>query len=236
MSDRDAAQVGRFLRDIPSLHETEKPVSFDPVQTTLLQKLVREATLQEGIAVKKEEFFAAIVCLDYFTEVVAARSTILHDIAVLVEELDKMADYLDPDLELVVRYVGVYVGRDLKGEQLFKAGSVAAIERRHERTNTPPAAGAPGTDLFHLSVGRMVCDLVRRAEVREALSRVTGRNDLRAALLVDAILTALPEEPVPAALAEGRVLPTLLELLQTLHRASASWSLREHVDKIKARL
>ncbi len=243
MSGRDAkhdddgpAQVGRFLRDVPPLHETEKPVSFDPVQTTLLQKLVREATLQEGIAVKKEEFFAAIVCLDYFTEVVAARPTILHDIAVLVEELDKMADYLDPDLELVVRYVGVYVGRDLKGEQLFKAGSVSAIERRHERTNTPPAAGAPTTDLFHVAVGRMVCDLARRAEVRAYLSRVSGRNDLRAALLVDAILTALPEAPVPAALTEGRIVPTLLELLAALHRASASWSLREHVDKIKARL
>ena len=82
----------------------------------------------------------------------------------------------------------------------------------------------------------MVCDLARRAEVRAYLSRVSGRNDLRAALLVDAILTALPEEPVPAALAQGRILPTLLELLGALHRASASWSLREHVDKIKARL
>src|SRR4051812_20631878 len=128
-------QLGRFLRDVPPLHETEKAVSFDPVQTTFLQKLVREATLQEGVTVDKKDFFAAIACLDYFTEVIAARSTILHDIAVVVEELDKMADYLDPDLELLVRYIAVYITKDLKGDQLFKKGSLEAIARRHERSN-----------------------------------------------------------------------------------------------------
>jgi hypothetical protein len=230
-------ELGRCLRDLPPLHETEKPVSFDPVQTLVLQKLVRETTLQEGIAVKKEDFFAAIVCLDYFTEVIAARGTVLGDIAVLVEELDKMADYLDPDLELLVRYLGVYIGKDLKGDQMWKPGSLSTIERRHERTNTPPAArGDQAVDLFHLAVGRMVGDLARHAEVRRVLSRLTHRNDLRAALLVDAILMALPDEPSPPALAEGKILQALLALLAALTRAASSWSLRAHVDAIKARL
>ncbi len=227
--------LSRFLRDVPPLHETEKPVSFDPVQTTVLQKLVREATLQEGIAVKKEEFFAAIICLDYFTEVVAARGTILHDIAILVEELDKMADYLDPDLELCVRYIGVYIVKDLKGDELFKKGSLEAMARRHERSN---AAGAGGgeVDLFDRAVGEMVADLAQQADMRAILETINGRNDLRAALLIDAILTALPDEPVPEALGQGQILPALTQLLRSLQRGAADWSLRAHVDKIKARL
>ena len=229
-------QVGAFLRDVPALHATEKAVSFDPVQTTFLQKLVREATLTEGVTVKKEDFFAAIACLDYFTEVIAARATILEDFAVVVDELDRMADYLDPDLELLVRYLGLYIVKDLKGDALFKKGSVEAITRRHERGNAAPAAGPAEVDLFHLACGQLVCDQARRPETAALLAGVRGRNDLRAALLIDAILAALPGEPVPAALGEGRLVPALLELLAALAREAPGWSLRAHVEQLKARL
>jgi hypothetical protein len=228
------ASIGSFLRDVPPLHATEKPVSFDPVQTTFLQKLVREATLQEGVTVDKKDFFAAIAALDYFTEVIAARSTVLHDIAVVVEELDKMADYLDPDLELLVRYMGVYITKDLKGEQLFKKGSLEAIARRHEKTNAAPPASAGEVDLYYGAVGKFVCEQARRPEVREHLARVNGRNDLRAALLVDAIWCAMPEHKVH--LAEGKILDALIDLLKALVAAAPSWSLREHVERLKARL
>jgi hypothetical protein len=227
-------EIGRFLRDVPPLHETEKAVSFDPVQTTFLQKLVREATLQEGVTVDKRDFFAAIACLDYFTEVIAGRSTILHDIAVVVEELDKMADYLDPDLELLIRYIGVYITKDLKGDQLFKKGSLDAISRRHQKTNAPVATSGGEVDLYYRAVGRFVCDQAKRPEVRAYLAGVNGRNDLRAALLVDAIWSALPGETV--AIAEGKILDALLQLLQTLTQQALTWSLREHVERLKARL
>jgi hypothetical protein len=226
--------VGRLLRDLPPLHETEKPVSFDPVQTTFLQKLVREQTLQEGVTVKKDEFFAAIACLDYFTEVIAARTTVLADVAVVVEELDKMADYLDPDLELLTRYLGVYIAKDLKGDQLFKKGSLDVIGRRHEKGNTRPPRGGE-VDLFHRAVGRFVCEQARHAEVKHVLAKLDGRNDLRAALLCDAILTAMPQA-APAALGEGKVLTALTELLQKLTADAHHWSLRDHVDRLKARL
>jgi hypothetical protein len=229
--------LGQFLRDVPALHQTEKPVSFDPVQTTFLQKLVREATLQEGVTVDKKDFFAAIAALDYFTEVIAARSTLLHDIAVVVEELDKMADYLDPDLELLIRYMGVYITKDLKGEQLFKKGSLEAIARRHEKSNAaPPVPGveAGEVDLYHRALGQFVSDQARRPEVRDYLARVNGRNDLRAALLIDAIWCAMPEHKVH--LAEGKILDTLIDLLKALVAAAPGWSLREHVERLKARL
>src|SRR5262249_34191020 len=159
-------------RDLPPLHETEKPVSFDPVQTAFLQKLVRETTLQEGVTVDKHDFFKAIVCVDYFTEVIAARPTLLGDIALVAEELDKMADYLDPDLELLTRYIGVYVSKDLKGEALFKKGSLEAIARRHERTNAAPVASSGEVDLFHEAVGAFVGDQIRRSELRGILPQV----------------------------------------------------------------
>ena len=227
--------LARLLRDLPALHETEKPVSFDPVQTTVLQKLVRAETLQEGVTVAKEDFFAAIVCLDYFTEVIAARTTVLHDVAIVVDELDKMADYLDPDLELLVRWLGVYIARDLKGEALFKEGSMAGITRRHDKGNAAAASGGAAADLYHAAVGRFVRDQTRRPEIHHFLDGVAGRNDLRAALLVDAILVATGA-PAPAALAQGAVLPALAELLAQLSREAPAWSLRAHVDRLKARL
>jgi hypothetical protein len=150
--------------------------------------------------------------------------------------LDKMADYLDPDLELLTRYIGVYISKDLKGDQLFKKGSIEAITRRHERSNTVPPSSGGAPDLYDRAVGAFVRDLARRPEVQSYFSAVTGRNDLRAALLCDAILSAMPETPVPAALGEGKMLTALLELLAALTRAAPGWSLREHVERLKAQL
>jgi hypothetical protein len=222
--------IGAFVRDLPPLHETEKPVSFDPVQTTFLQKLVRDATLKEGVTVDKEEFFKAVVCVDYFTEVIAARPTLLGDIAVVVEELDKMADYLDPDLELLVRYIGVYIGKDLKGEALFKKGSQEAIARRHERTNATPVPGGE-VDLFHEAVGNFVLDQIRNEKLRAWLPHIKGRNDLRALFLLDAMATAMPNEVLPPL---DPLLPAVMDFLSRLTKVG--WSLREHVERLKARL
>jgi hypothetical protein len=63
---------------------------------------------------------------------------------------------------------------------------------------------------------------------------VSGRNDLRAALLVDAIWSAMPSQTVT--LAEGKVLDALIPLLQGLTAQAANWSLRDHVERLKARL
>ncbi|MBI3267537.1 MAG: hypothetical protein HYZ53_00835 [Planctomycetes bacterium] len=240
------ARIGAFLRDVPPLFTTEKPVSFDPVQTTFLQKLVRESALKANVTIRKEDFFKGIVYLDYFAEVVAGRAAIFEDVAVLVEELEKLHDYLDVDLELVVRYSGLYLIKDLKGEQHFRAGSLSQLVRRHERTNERPAAGAPGaagdgeTDLFHRAVGSFLCDLVVRPETQACLASFQGRNDLRAALLADAVLAALsPAEADPeavAALAAGDVVKACTGLLAALVRASAGWSLKTYVERLHARM
>jgi hypothetical protein len=111
---------------------------------------------------------------------------------------------------------------------------MAAITRRHDKGNAAPAIGGPA-DPYHAAVGRFVRDQARRPEVQAFLDGATARNDLRAGLLVDAILGATGAA-APAALAEGRVLPALTELLADLVRAAPTWSLRDHVERLKAQL
>jgi hypothetical protein len=237
-------RVGAFLRDVPPVFTREMPVSFDPVQTTFLQKLVREGVLKANVTVEKRDFFKGIVYLDHFTGVIAGRDTLLEDVSVIVEELEKMHEYLDVDLELLVRYSGLYAKNELKGGKLFEKAAAAEIARRHEKTNARPVdapAGDPtAVDLFHRAVARMVLDLVRTDEARAALPAIQGRNDLKAAIFADAILGALPPAEVPAEavdrLAEGRVHDAAVLLAEALVRSSAGWSLRSHVDAIRARL
>lgn len=246
-------QVGAFLREVPPLFRTEKPVSFDPVQTAFLQRLVRESALGPGVAIAKEDYFKGIVYLDYFAEVVAGRGTLLEDMRILAEELEKLHEYLDPTLEMVVHYSGLYVTRELKGEKLFAPSSLAQIAARHQRGNQRAAGQAvtDGTmsacgdspeapDRFYLALGRLVCDLFTESRIVARLGRVLGRNDLRAAIAADCILPWLPAsetgEPVFAALDSGDFGGAFTRLLSSLVRTGQAWSLRHAVEQTRERL
>lgn len=234
-----ALSCGTLVRDVEPLFTEHKAISFDPVQMVLLQNLVRPRALQAHVTIAKEDFFRGIVYLDAFTEIIAGRATVLDDMGVIVEELERLDEYLDPDLELLVRYTGLFIRSDLGGARFFRPASVRQIRKRLERSDAAPVPGPAALDLFHLAVGRMVADLCSTEEVRGALSAVRGRNDLRIAVLADAIWASLPDDEVDdearTALAEGRLLDAALALLQSLVASCERWSMRAYVDRIHAR-
>jgi hypothetical protein len=238
-------RLARFIKEVAPLFTAEKPVSFDPVQMTFLQSLVREGVLKGGFSIAKEHFFKGMVFVDYFTEVVAGRPTLLEDLAVIVEELEKMHEYLDMDLTLLVRYTGLYIIKDLKGDRFFSPSSLAAMAKRHERTNTtvPPApvTGASAeADIFHQAVARMVLDLIATAEVRDPLVGFQGRNDLKAAMVCDSILGSLPRPVLSESAYEALALAEYGRaaglLFADLTKASVGWSLKGHVEQLRGTL
>jgi hypothetical protein len=110
----------------------------------------------------------------------------------------------------------------------------------------------------------MLVDLCPRDEILAVSQRLTGRNDLRAAVAVGCLLEVLlpasgtdgpagvsstertestnstnaPDSRQLALerIAEGRLVDAACELLHQLCRESAHWSLREHVQRAKAGL
>ncbi len=237
-------RLGYFFKEVEPLYRDEKPISFDPVQMSFLQTLVRQDVLQANLTIAREDFFKGIVYLDYFTEVVAGRSTLLADVGVIVEELEKMHEYLDVNLKLLVRYSGLFIIKDLKGERFFRASSRKQMARRHERADRvvswPKGNPGAGLDLFNLALGRMTREMICRDEVAAALGSFQGSGDLRAGVLADSILGVLPDDEVsPAAieaLAAGDLAAANLELLSALVTSCEDWSLRKYVDRIKSRL
>lgn len=244
MAPSTQGRLGYFFREVKPLYVDEKPISFDPVQMSFLQAMVRQDVLQAGVTIAREDFFKGIVYLDYFTEVVAGRSTLLEDVGVIVEELEKMHEYLDVNLKLLVRYSGLFIIKDLKGMRFFRASSRKQMARRHQRTdrevNWPGGDPGAGLDLFHLALGRMTREMIRHDEVAAYLGSFQGSNDLRAAVLADSLLGVLPAEEVsPAALealGAGDIIEANLELLSALVTSCEGWSLRTYVDRIKSRL
>jgi len=237
-------RVGYFFKEVQPLYTDEKPISFDPVQMSFLQGLVRQDVLQAGVTIAQQDFFKGIVYLDYFTQVISGRSTLLQDVNVIVQELEKMHEYLDVNLELLVRYSGLFIINDLKGQRFFRASSRKQMARRHERTNRavnwPKGDPGAGLDLFHLALGRMISEMICGDEVADCLSSFRGSNDLRATVVADSLLGVLgPEEVSPAAieaLAASDVQGANLELLSALVKSCEGWSLRKYVDQIKDRL
>ena len=236
-----AERIGCFIREIEPLFADEKPISFDPVQMTVLQKLVRPRALGARVTIRKEEFFKGVLYLDYFAEVIAGRPTVLEDVGVIVEELECLDEYLDPDLELLVRYSGLFIIKDLAGDRFFRKASLRQVKARHDRTNLKGSFNAKESpDLFYLATGRMVDDMVSNEKPREALMSFEGRNDLRAGLLCDAILSALAPNEVTAeamaVLASAQFPEAAMALLQCLVESCRGWSMKQYVDRIHARL
>jgi hypothetical protein len=236
-------RVSYFLRACEPLFNTEKAISFDPVQMAVLQRLVRESSLQAGVTVRKEDFFRAIVWVDYFTEVIAGRPTLFEDLAIITDELEKMHAYLDVTFELVVRYAGLFVQKEHKGERYFSANTKKQIERRHARAKGDVDWGpfcSVKPDLFYDAAARMVCDLVTTPEARALLLRFENRSDLRAVILVDGLLAVVPAAERPpsalAALQGGDLLEGMVQLLISLVRSCRDWSLRGYVNRIKSEL
>lgn len=242
MSARPAStadRLGSFLRDLPPLFTDEKPVSFDPVQTSFLQKLVRGKALSASISVKKEDFFKAIVYLDTFAEILAGRPTLLDDVGVIVADLESRHAYLDPDLGLLVRYSAVHVEKDLGGERFFRKATVREVGKRKEISDATPIARPDPVDLFYRAAGWMIADLFATDPVRDAIPRVSTRNDLRLAVVVDAILATHAEPPAAdtlAALAAGEWAVAALSALKPFVAAVGARSLAAYVEDAHRKL
>lgn len=245
--------LGRTLRDLPPLFTDEKPVSFDPVQMGLLQKLVRLPSLSATISVAKEDFFVAIVYLDTFAEILAARPTLLQDAGVIAEELERRHSYLDPDLELLVRYSLIHIARDLGGERFFRKAIAKQVHKRHEIANTPAsttARSAEPLDLFEEALGRMAADLFATEPVRSALLAGTaplGRSDLRLAVVCDGLMRILQQRvasPDESSAEVGALDPMAeqtwpdraLALLQRAELREGGRSLADHIDALQKKL
>lgn len=226
------------MRDLPALWTDEKPVSFDPVQTTFLQKLVRAKALSASISVKKEDFFAAVAYLDTFAELVAGRPTLLDDVGVIVADLEARHPYLDPDLELLVRYSAVHVQKDLGGERFFRKATLREVGKRREVSDAKPVAGPEVIDLFHEAVGRRVADCFTTDVVRSALPALSSRNDLRLALVVDRVLGCgdPPDAETTDAIARGAWVEAVLGALKPFVAMRGGESLAAYVEAAHARL
>ena len=224
--------LASVLRDLPPIHRAEKRVTFDPVQMTFIQKLVREGALQGGVTLRKEDYFKGLVFADTFMELLAARATLWDDVRVIIGELEKIHPYLDVDLGLLVRYAGIYLAKELRGEALFKPASLAQILKRHERANTRPEERARAVpDLFDRAVARFADGMLSHAKIRDLVGRLDGRADLRAAFLADAILAVVPDVPAAAgdALDAADMGAALPELLRALLEFCKDASLKDYV-------
>jgi hypothetical protein len=234
-----ASHLGGLLRALPPLSTDEKAISFDPVQIFMLQRLVRPRLLAAGITIEKADYFKGVIFLDYFTEVIAGQTTILEDIGVLVEELEKLDDYLDVDLELVVRYAALYVLNELKGHRFFRKAMRKQVRKRHLTFDRFPM-GNRDADFFHEAVGKLVADMLHTEPVRTAARNCGSASDLRAALFCDAMLEILPPDTVPPEvsplLRDEELDRTALVLLSTLVEEAEGWSLKAYVEAAQTRL
>ncbi len=196
LHERPEVKVGYLLQHMDP--ESEKPyaINFDPVETLFLDKLVSEEVLNGEIVMDKNDFFRGIVFLDYLTTVVLDDYAILKDMHNIAVELENIQEDLDPDLELVVKYSGMfylsYTGRRIMRNQMDEKG----LERYQVKNKhyEPEYAILRKIAPVYEALGKMVCDLPKHDIIKEKLPDMLYLYDIKAAIFVDAILDFIEDD------------------------------------------
>ena len=76
-----AAILGYTLQCMPDESRKSFPLSFDPVQSLFIDKLISEEALRKRIKAKKEGFFRCAVMMDYAATIFFASYDVLDRIA-----------------------------------------------------------------------------------------------------------------------------------------------------------
>ncbi|MBT5021235.1 hypothetical protein HON01_00300, partial [Candidatus Woesearchaeota archaeon] len=115
-------------------------INFDPLQMTFLHKMVSEDVLNEKIVVTKDDYFKSVVFIDYLTGVLLNSKSICKTFQKFEQRLEEKNEFLDPDLELIVKYSAVNFATKL-GEKLVLKGSVdyRSHKRRFNSKNESPS-------------------------------------------------------------------------------------------------
>ncbi|MBT7902350.1 hypothetical protein HN587_00695 [Candidatus Woesearchaeota archaeon] len=185
-------RVGWLLQQFPDISNRTYRINFDPLQTLFLHKLVSEEILRERIVVTREDYFKGIGFIDFLTSILLNNKDVCQTYQEFERRLEQRDQFLDPDLEILVKYGSIKFDSLLE-ERLILKGTVdyRYDKRRFNQKNTQ-VEDSYGILTFvsptYHELGKLVYGLFEHRETKKELERVTGNYDLKALLFIDSIV------------------------------------------------
>lgn len=189
--------AGELVKNLQNLHDKEWDVVFNLHENTFFQKMVKKEVLEKGVRVKPEDYFKALVFLNYFCGTLKNDYTVCDNLVRISKVLredekargeDGKASYLSLEA-VVLGSVMVAKERLLENKQTsYTAKEKKEIQERY-KTETPVSITRK-LDPYYEAIGEMVCSLVDK-NLKPYLREISRRTDIEALVFTNAVLPLL---------------------------------------------
>lgn len=239
--------IGTIVKNLTPLHDLEYKVVFNLHENAFFQKLVSKDVL-ERVRVKPEDYFKALIFLDYFTRVIDNDYSVCDNLENISKALreqerernedkgEKGPSYLT--LETVVFETGIFAK-----EKRLKAGKkditkreANEIKKRYSQEeqidlNSPDSRKL---DLFYEAIGEMVSNQISD-NIKPYLSGVQSRADLGALVFVDSVFGYVDDkttmQQANKELAVNNYYSASLIALKTLMKQASISKIKSSIEK-----
>src|SRR3989338_3223677 len=181
-------RIGRILQTAQNISHKEFILSFDPVETTLLQKMITEQTLTHDIILEKEDYLQGMIFLDFFMTYIARDHSIVPQIFGLDKRIERTNDSIGVNLEICTMYTAMqYAARTIQEKKRPASKQAFKRDNIYEEINTNPK---PWTHLrplnpLYLEIGTILSSMLTLPETKEAVIHAKGRADIKALIFMD---------------------------------------------------
>lgn len=185
-------RIGQMLQSSPNLSSKEFVLSFDPIETIFLQKIITEPTLVQRVVLEKEDYLQEMMYLDFLATLMLRDQAIFQKLAVLDKRLERMNDSMGINLEICVKYVAIdYVAQLINGQK--RPASKRTFEQDNieiEIVNSNLRTISP----VYLELGRIIYQMFSMQETQNKINCIKGRADMKALVFTDSNLRYINDE------------------------------------------
>ncbi len=176
-------RIGQILQSSPNLSNKEFVLSFDPIETIFLQKLITEQTLAQRVVMEKEDYLEGIAYLDFLTTFALRDQTIFSKIMSLDQRLERLNDSMGVNLEICTMYVAMnYATQMIHGQK--RPASKKTFQQDNNAIQIPNANLRPINPAY-LELGRIIHQMLSTPEAKDQITNIKGRADLKALIFTD---------------------------------------------------
>jgi len=239
--------VGEIVKNLMPLHDLEYKVVFNLHENTFFQRLVSKDVL-EKVRAKPEEYFKALIFLDYFSRVIDNDCSVCDNLENLSKALrdqerarnedkgEKGPSYLT--LETVVFETGLFAKEKLvkSGRKDIAKKEESEIKKRYLQEK-PVDLSSPDSrklDPFYEAIGEMVSSQVSD-KLQPYLNSVKSRADIGAIVFADSVLSVLQDkvsiQEVQNKLAMNDCYSASISALKALMKESSIPKIQSSIEK-----
>jgi hypothetical protein len=189
MTDEKVKQkIGYLLKNVVNEHDKEYTHGYQIHHNTIMQKLIPTSIIENDLEIKEDDYFKGLMFLDYLSNVISTENKVLDNLSKLQKGVTKI-NKLPINLDIIILETGLYAKEK---EDLLNKEAIPKIQERYTKRNHKPNTSVSDKkpDLFYQGIATMIYDMVSD-ENKQELLRIKGKNDLRALIFTDSILSHL---------------------------------------------